>query len=111
MSEEKLKISQLSDMVKGWFIGNFSPTLYRTNDVEVAVKSYKKGSTENSHYHKLATEFTVIIEGKARMSGQILTPGAIVRIDPFVVTDFEALTDVTTVVVKLPGANNDKYEE
>ena len=31
---------QLDDMTKGWFIGNFEPSLMKTNDVEVAVKHY-----------------------------------------------------------------------
>ena len=30
-------------------------------------------------------------------------------IEPGEVTDFTALTDVVNVVVKLPGANDDKY--
>jgi len=30
-------------------------------------------------------------------------------IDPFQETDFLALTDVTTTVIKYPSANNDKY--
>ena len=37
-----MKVVKLEDMVKGWFIGNFDPTLIKTNDVEVAVKEYKK---------------------------------------------------------------------
>lgn len=30
--------------------------------------------------------------------------------EPGDVTDFQALTDVINVVVKIPGANDDKYE-
>ncbi len=60
----------LDDMIKGWFIGNFEPSLHKTNDFEVAVKSYKKGEYESEHYHKIATEFTVILDGKVRMKGQ-----------------------------------------
>lgn len=37
-----MKTAKLEDMTKGWFIGNFNPSLLKTNDVEVAVKSYKK---------------------------------------------------------------------
>lgn len=43
------------------------------------------------------------------MSGQNYTEGDILKINPGVSTNFKALTDVTTVVVKLPGAINDKY--
>jgi hypothetical protein len=99
----------LEDMKGGWFIGNFEPSLFKTNDVEVGVKKYKKGTYENAHFHKIATEFTLILNGRVRMSGVEYTSGQIIKINPNEVTDFEALTDVTTVVVKLPGASNDKY--
>ena len=99
----------LSEMYKGWFIGNFEPSLYKTNDVEVGVKSYIAGEYEASHYHKIATEFTVIISGEVEMSGVQYGPGAIIKIEPGTSTDFKALTDTTTVVVKVPGASNDKY--
>ncbi len=97
-------------MVKGWFIGNFEPSLYKTNDVEVGIKKYKAGDYENSHYHKIATEFTVIISGSVEMNGIQYFENEIIKIIPGVRTNFKALTDVVTVVVKLPGANNDKYE-
>lgn len=96
-------------MTKGWFVGNFIPSLYITNDVEVGIKSYKAGSYEKSHFHKIATEITVIVSGEVEMLGQHYSQGDMIVIEPEEVTDFLALTDVTTVVVKLPGANNDKY--
>lgn len=104
-----MKTAQLSHMVKGWFVGNFTPTLYRTNDVEVAVKSYRAGDSEGAHYHKIATELTVIISGSVRMNGVGYGPGDIIVMEPGDVTDFVALTDAVNVVVKIPGANNDKY--
>jgi uncharacterized cupin superfamily protein len=100
---------ELNDMVKGWFIGAFEPTLHHSNDVEVGVKIYKAGDYEASHHHKIATEFTVILNGTVEMSGVKYTSGDILKITPGVSTDFKALTDVTTVVVKIPGASNDKY--
>jgi len=51
-----MKTAKLENMLKGWFIGNFEPTLLRTNGVEVAVKEYKKGDYEELHYHK--TQYT-----------------------------------------------------
>ncbi len=104
-----MKTARLEDMVKGWFVGNFEPTLYRTNDVETAVKSYRAGDREGAHYHKIATEITVIVSGRVRMNGVEYGAGDIVVMEPGDVTDFEALTDAVNAVVKLPGANNDKY--
>ena len=106
-----MKTAKLENMVKGWFIGNFEPSLLKTNDVEVAVKSYKKGDYEARHHHKIATEFTCIISGKVKMNGIEYGAGDIVVIEPNESTNFECLEDNTiNVVVKFPGANNDKYE-
>lgn len=104
-----MKIFKLKDMHSGWFIGNFKPSVFKTNDVEVAIKKYREGDYENAHYHKLATEFTVIVSGSVKMNNEIYTEGDVIVIEPYESTDFRAMTDVITTVVKLPGANNDKY--
>lgn len=104
-----MKVKHLDDMVRGWFVGNFEPTLYKTNDCEVAVKNYKAGEYEEKHYHKIATEITVIVKGRVKMFDQEFSEGDIIVVEPGDATDFTALTDATNVVVKLPGANDDKY--
>ncbi|QBR52432.1 MULTISPECIES: hypothetical protein [Erwinia] len=104
-----MEISKLSDMTRGWFVGGFAPTLYNTTDAEVAVQHFAAGDKELSHCHKIATEITVIVSGKAKMNGQIVSAGDIIKIEPGQFTDFEALEDTVTTVVKVPGALNDKY--
>lgn len=104
-----MKVFNLRDMVKGWFVGHFQPTVLLTKDVEVAVKKYKAGEYEVAHYHKIATEITVITDGEVRMNGVSYSSGDIILIEPNQATDFLAVTDVTTTVVKYPGANDDKY--
>ncbi len=101
--------AKLDTMVKGWFVGNFSPSLYPTNDVEVAVKRYQKGESDKAHFHKIATEITVIISGKVRMFDKEWNSGDIVVAEPGDATAFTALEDSVNVVVKIPGANDDKY--
>lgn len=101
--------ANLKDTVKGWFIGNFDPTLYKTEAGEVAVKRYKAGESEKMHYHKIATEFTVVVTGEIQMNGKHYTKDAIVIVPPGKATDFKAITDTTTTVVKIPGTPDDKY--
>ena len=105
-----MKVEHLENMKKGWFVGNFEPSLFKTNDCEVAVKSYKQGDREGKHYHKIATEITVIVKGKVKMFNNVYREGDIVVVEPREATSFEALEDTINAVVKLPGANNDKYE-
>lgn len=100
---------KLEDMIKGWFIGNFKPTLFQTEDVEVGIKKYKVGEHEARHHHKIATEFTVVLNGEVEMNGKRYTNGDIIKIMPGVSADFTAITDVYTVVVKIPSSGNDKY--
>jgi len=104
-----MKHARLEDMVKGWFVGNFDPSLAKTNDCEVAVKHYRAGDHEDTHHHRVATEITVIVSGEVEMLGRTFGAGDIVVIEPGEATSFTALTDATNVVVKLPGANNDKF--
>jgi len=105
-----MKITKLKNMKGGWFIGDFDPSLLKTNDVEVGVKRYKKGDYDGLHYHKIATEITVIVSGRAKMNGKIVRSGDIITIPPFYATDFRVLeNDTVTSVVKIPGALNDKY--
>ena len=104
-----MKVDDLDQMVKGWFVGAFSPTVLATDACEVGVKRYTAGSFESKHYHKVATEVTVIISGSVRMNGREFVAGDIISISPNEPTDFLAVTDTVTVVVKLPGALNDKY--
>lgn len=104
-----MKHFRLEDMVKGWFVGGFSPAAYSTTDCEVAVKHYKAGEREDVHHHKIATEITVVVSGHVRMLERSWSAGDIVVVEPGTATDFEALTDAINVVVKLPGALDDKY--
>ncbi len=104
-----MKVLQLDDMTKGWFVGDFTPTAYKTGAAEVAVKHYKAGDKEGWHYHKIATELTLIIAGEVRMNGVVYTAGTIVVMEPGDGTDFEAITDASNVVVKVPCVLGDKY--
>lgn len=104
-----MKTGSLENMVKGWFVGNFDPVIYRTKDVEAAVKRYRQGDYEESHYHKIATEITVVISGEVEMNGIRYKENDIIVMEPGDVTDFKAVTDVVNVVLKIPGANDDKY--
>ena len=37
-----MKITKLSDYTRGWIIGDFEPSIFRTKDFEVAVLNHKK---------------------------------------------------------------------
>ena len=104
-----MKKENIQQMTRGWFIGPFIPSVFRNDHVEVAVKHYSAGDYEAAHYHKIATEITMIVSGRVRMSAGDFITGDIITIEPGEVTDFFAEEETTTVVVKLPAAREDKY--
>lgn len=109
MSNKSNLVANLEEMERGWFVGNFIPTAFKTDVCEVAVKKYDRGASEESHFHKIATEITLILEGQVQMLGRTFKEGDIIVVEPGVRTAFEALTDCVNVVVKIPGATDDKY--
>ena len=104
-----MKRYRLKDFVRGWFIGDFEPSIIKTQDVEVAIQHFEAGSIEPEHRHKIATELTVIVKGRVNISGNEYKQGDILEIEPGEYSEFHAIDDVTTVVVKFPSVKNDKY--
>lgn len=100
---------RLDTMVGGWFVGAFEPTALHLEAAEVAVKHYRAGEAEAVHVHRLATEVTLVLSGRARMCGREIGPGEILVLHPGVASGFHAITDVTTVVVKSPSVPGDKH--
>jgi len=96
-------------MTRGWFVGYFQPTAYKTFACEVGVKRYSAGDYEAAHHHKLATEITVIISGEVEMNGVKYVADDIIVIEPEDSTDFRCLTDVVTCVYKSGSYPGDKY--
>jgi hypothetical protein len=104
-----VKSMKLDSLTRGWFVGGFTPTAHATDACEVAVKHYRAEDKESLHKHLIATEITLILYGRVRMADREWGEGDIVVLAPGETTAFEAITDCATVVVKVPGALNDKH--
>jgi len=104
-----MKKHAISDFKGGWFLGDFEPTLLKTTDFEISVKYYQAGDHEAAHYHKIATEWTVITSGEVEMNGVCYRAGDIIEVAPGEIAQFSAISDAATTVVKVPSAKGDKY--
>lgn len=100
---------EIKHFTKGWFIGDFIPSLHNTNNFEIAFKTYKAGESESAHFHKISTEYTLITSGNVTFNGVVFSKGDIVKVNPNEVVHFKSITDSETVVIKIPSAKNDKY--
>jgi quercetin dioxygenase-like cupin family protein len=97
-------------MKKGWFVGNFKPTAFKTKDCEVAYVRHFKDQEWEKHFHKIATEITFIIKGKIKINDTVFSSGDIFVIEPNEIVDPRFLEDSEVVIVKVPSDINDKYD-
>jgi anti-sigma factor ChrR (cupin superfamily) len=104
-----MKTYNLLDFKGGWFIGNFSQVILPSKNVEVSIKKYHVGDSDAKHFHKKADEITVIVSGRVKMNNIEYGENDIILIEKNDSTDFLAITDVITCVVKLPSIIGDKY--
>jgi quercetin dioxygenase-like cupin family protein len=102
-------VRRIDEMKGGWFIGNFEPSVFRTQNFEVCFKQHTKGEAWDVHTHKIATEVNYLARGKMTIQGHTLTAGDIFTIFPGEISDPEFLEDCDVVIVKIPSILNDKY--
>jgi quercetin dioxygenase-like cupin family protein len=104
-----MKLLNLKDMTRGWLIGDFEPSILRTQGFEVGVLTHKKGEEWAEHYHKIATEYNVLIKGKMTLNGILINEGDIFILIPNETALPEFLEDCTVLCVKVPSVIGDKY--
>jgi hypothetical protein len=93
----------------GWFIGDFEPSVLRTKDFEVSVRSYRAGDTHDAHFHAIATEINVVAEGCVIIGKNAYVAGDIFVVDPMETVDPVFTKNTTIVCVKTPSVVGDKY--
>jgi hypothetical protein len=103
-----MEVRDLSEFFKGWFIGNFEPSMLKTLEFEVAIKSFLAGESEPHHKQIIATEFTVVLSGEIEINETKFYQNQIVRINPGESANFLALSDTTVLCIKTPSIATDK---
>lgn len=104
-----MKLYRIENMKGGWFVGNFEPSAYKTDEFEVSVKLHPAGEKWETHYHKVAREINAIISGEMTIQNTHLVSGDIFVLDPEEIADPVFHTDCTIVCVKTPCVKNDKF--
>lgn len=105
-----MKIYKLNEMKRGWFIGDFCPSVLRTKEFEVAVLTHKKNENWPTHYHKLATEINLLLKGKMSINEININQGDIFVIEPNEVSSPFFHEDCEILCIKTPSVIGDKYE-
>lgn len=103
-----MKIDRIENYTRGWFIGNFENTVFKTDACEVSYKKHFAGEFWDLHYQEQITEINLLISGEMMMQGIKLVSGDIFILYPYEIADPIFLTDCEVICVKVPGITNDK---
>jgi quercetin dioxygenase-like cupin family protein len=104
-----MDILKMENMKGGWFIGNFEPTAFKTDQFEVCYKHHVKGEKWETHYHKEGTEINYLVEGKMIIQNKELNKGDIFILHPFEIANPKFIEDCTVLIIKTPSKPEDKF--
>lgn len=105
-----MNVTKITDYSRGWFIGNFEPSLLKTDQFEVGFLSHKKDEHWAPHYHKESVEYNVLVSGKMVIQGKELNSGDVFVFEKGEIADPIFLEDCKIIVVKVPSIPSDKFE-
>ena len=97
--------------LNGWYVGKFLPNLISSNLLEFGYKKILKNHKPDYHYHKLKTEYTILIEGSILLetSQKIIKPVTCIKLNPFEKNDQLFLEDSLILIINTPSVQNDKF--
>jgi dTDP-glucose pyrophosphorylase len=98
----------LQGMVRGWFIGDFEPSLIRTAEFEVTILHFKKGERCAFHVHHEAVEYNHLVSGRLDFNGAIIEAGTTFIIPKDVLACPIYLEESIVVCAKIPSIPKDK---
>lgn len=99
---------RIENYTRGWIIGDFEPSLFKTKDFEVAVISHHKDEKIPLHYHSELEEYNVLLSGKMIVNNQELVEGDVFVLVRKEVVNVTVLEDSKLLCIKIPSIPRDK---
>lgn len=104
-----VKKTRLDSMVRGWCVGNFEPSILKTDLFEVGYLKHPKGQVWPAHIHKKVDEYNILIKGKMNINNETIEAGEIFVVPHGMLTSAKFLEDCEIVCIKTPSITTDKY--
>lgn len=102
-------IHNRNSFIRGWFIGNFKPSIDQNEDIEYGLLHHKQNEKWDFHYHSQAIETNYLIKGSMKVNDQIINEGSIFIFDKNQISCPEFITDCEIFCIKTPSITNDKF--
>jgi len=103
-----IKIYKLEDMFRGWFIGNFEPSIFKYSGVEIGYLHHKKNEKWQTHFHNNLIEVNLLVQGKMILNDIEINKNEIFVIDKKILACPIFLEDCYIMCIKIPSMVGDK---
>jgi len=103
-----IKMYKLEDMFRGWFIGDFEPSVLKNTGFEIGYLLHKKGEIWQTHYHNNLIEVNLMVEGRMILNDLEINKNEIFVIDKKVIACPIFLEDCRILCIKIPHMVGDK---
>ena len=90
----------IDNMIQGWFVGDFTPSAFKTDKCEIAIKKYLEGDIEPLHKHINADEIVCVLQGKVQIQDIEFKPSEISYVKVNEPTNLIALEDSVCLFIK-----------
>ena len=96
------------DYTRGWFIGDFTPSIIKTSMFEVGMLEHKQNEKHGFHYHEHLIEINYLIKGTMILNNTQIFAGQIFTLYKNQIACPKFLEDCTLVCIKIPSVKGDK---
>lgn len=104
-----MDVFNINQMSGGWWGGNFQPACFQSSNFEVCHATHTSGQYWQPHYHKIATEYNLLINGRMLMHDKEIKASEIFVLKPYEIANPVFLEDCCLTVIKSPSVKGDKY--
>jgi hypothetical protein len=104
-----MRFDNLKNYERNWVVGNFEPSLFKTESVDIGILYCKKNESGDLHYHLNHTEYNILISGEVKIKDKILKEKDIFIYEPKDKSDLVFTQDTILLVIKNPSTKNDKF--
>jgi dTDP-glucose pyrophosphorylase len=108
INKMNIKMYKLEDMFRGWFVGDFEPSVFKHAGVEIGYLLHKKGEKWQTHYHNNLVEVNLLIQGRMILNDIEINKNEIFVIDKKVIACPIFLEDCYIMCIKIPSMVGDK---
>lgn len=108
LTECDVKDIQIKDTVRGWFLGDFEPSIKRISNMEIGLLTHEANEQWDAHVHREVVEYNYLVKGEMTLNEQEYKTGDSFIFPPRHLAVPKFKTKCIILCLKIPSKPTDK---